>query len=57
MGLFAQSSGVLPPVSDVGARKITTSEGIWSDASHPVQRAWIEVDVAGSGPTCVFRQV
>jgi aerobic-type carbon monoxide dehydrogenase small subunit (CoxS/CutS family) len=30
------------PVSAVGARKITTIEGVSADGSHPVQRAWIE---------------
>jgi aerobic-type carbon monoxide dehydrogenase small subunit (CoxS/CutS family) len=37
------------PVSAVGARKITTIEGISSDGSHPVQRAWTEVDVVQCG--------
>jgi aerobic-type carbon monoxide dehydrogenase small subunit (CoxS/CutS family) len=37
------------PVSAVGARKITTIEGISSDGSHPVQRAWVEADVVQCG--------
>jgi isoquinoline 1-oxidoreductase alpha subunit len=37
------------PVSAVGGRKITTIEGISSDGSHPVQRAWIEADVVQCG--------
>jgi isoquinoline 1-oxidoreductase subunit alpha len=37
------------PVSAVGARKVTTIEGISSDGSHPVQRAWIEADVVQCG--------
>src|SRR6058998_4261321 len=37
------------PVSAVGARKITTIEGISSDGAHPVQRAWIEADVVQCG--------
>jgi isoquinoline 1-oxidoreductase alpha subunit len=37
------------PVSSVGARKITTIEGISSDGSHPVQRAWVETDVVQCG--------
>ena len=37
------------PVSSVGARKITTIEGISSDGSHPVQRAWVEADVVQCG--------
>ncbi|XXT14787.1 (2Fe-2S)-binding protein [Sorangium sp. So ce429] len=37
------------PVSSVGARKVTTIEGLSSDASHPVQRAWAEADVVQCG--------
>jgi aerobic-type carbon monoxide dehydrogenase small subunit (CoxS/CutS family) len=37
------------PVSSVGARKITTIEGLSSDGSHPVQRAWAEADVVQCG--------
>jgi len=37
------------PVSAVGPRKITTIEGISSDGSHPVQRAWLEADVVQCG--------
>ncbi|WP_394842106.1 (2Fe-2S)-binding protein [Pendulispora brunnea] len=37
------------PVSAVGGRKITTIEGISSDGSHPVQRAWVEADVVQCG--------
>jgi isoquinoline 1-oxidoreductase alpha subunit len=37
------------PVSAVGARKITTIEGLSSDGSHPVQRAWAEADVVQCG--------
>src|SRR5215470_13512404 len=37
------------PASAVGARKITTIEGLSSDGSHPVQRAWIEADVVQCG--------
>jgi aerobic-type carbon monoxide dehydrogenase small subunit (CoxS/CutS family) len=37
------------PVSSVGARKVTTIEGISPDASHPVQRAWAEADVVQCG--------
>ncbi|MGE5185312.1 MAG: (2Fe-2S)-binding protein [Acidobacteriota bacterium] len=37
------------PVSSVGARKITTIEGVSSDGSHPVQRAWAEADVVQCG--------
>lgn len=37
------------PVSSVGTRKITTIEGLSSDGSHPVQRAWAEADVVQCG--------
>lgn len=37
------------PVSTVGAGKVTTIEGISSDGSHPVQRAWAEADVVQCG--------
>jgi isoquinoline 1-oxidoreductase alpha subunit len=40
------------PVSAVGARKVTTIEGLSPDASHPVQKAWIELDV----PQCGYCQ-
>jgi isoquinoline 1-oxidoreductase alpha subunit len=37
------------PVSSVGARKVTTIEGISADGTHPVQRAWTEADVVQCG--------
>lgn len=37
------------PVSSVGARKVTTIEGLSADGSHPVQRAWAEADVVQCG--------
>jgi isoquinoline 1-oxidoreductase alpha subunit len=37
------------PVSTVGARKVTTIEGLSPDGSHPVQRAWTEADVVQCG--------
>ncbi len=37
------------PVSEAAGKKITTIEGLSSDASHPVQRAWLEIDVAQCG--------
>ena len=40
------------PVSAVGAKKITTIEGLSPDRSHPVQQAWIELDV----PQCGYCQ-
>ncbi len=37
------------PVGAVGGRKITTIEGLSADGSHPVQRAWAELDVVQCG--------
>ena len=37
------------PVSEVGARRVTTIEGLSPDGSHPVQRAWLAEDVAQCG--------
>lgn len=40
------------PVSAVGDNEITTIEGLSADGSHPVQRAWLEIDV----PQCGYCQ-
>ncbi len=40
------------PASAVGARKITTIEGLSKNGDHPVQRAWIAEDV----PQCGYCQ-
>jgi aerobic-type carbon monoxide dehydrogenase small subunit (CoxS/CutS family) len=40
------------PVSSVGARAITTIEGLSADGTHPVQKAWIAEEV----PQCGFCQ-
>ena len=40
------------PVGAVAAKKITTIEGLSTDRSHPVQKAWIELDV----PQCGYCQ-
>jgi aerobic-type carbon monoxide dehydrogenase small subunit (CoxS/CutS family) len=40
------------PVSSVGDRPITTIEGLSKDRSHPVQQAWIDLDV----PQCGYCQ-
>jgi isoquinoline 1-oxidoreductase alpha subunit len=40
------------PVSAIAGRKITTIEGLSKDRSHPVQQAWIELDV----PQCGYCQ-
>jgi len=37
------------PVSSVGARKVRTIEGLSTDGSHPVQRAWAQADVVQCG--------
>ena len=37
------------PVSEVGAAAITTIEGLSVDGTHPVQRAWLEIDVPQCG--------
>ncbi len=39
-------------VSTVAGREVTTIEGLSPDGTHPVQRAWIEVDV----PQCGYCQ-
>ncbi len=40
------------PVSAVGTRKIMTIEGLSADATHPVQQAWMALDV----PQCGYCQ-
>jgi isoquinoline 1-oxidoreductase alpha subunit len=40
------------PVSSIGAKKITTIEGLSRDRSHPVQRVWIAEQV----PQCGYCQ-
>jgi isoquinoline 1-oxidoreductase alpha subunit len=40
------------PVSAVAGKRVTTIEGLSADSSHPVQRAWIELDV----PQCGYCQ-
>ena len=42
----------MTPVSGATSFNITTIEGLSSDASHPVQKAWIEEDV----PQCGYCQ-
>jgi isoquinoline 1-oxidoreductase alpha subunit len=37
------------PVGAIGARKITTIEGLAANGDHPVQRAWAELDVVQCG--------
>jgi isoquinoline 1-oxidoreductase alpha subunit len=40
------------PVSALAGRKVTTIEGLSEDASHPLQKAWLEVGV----PQCGYCQ-
>ena len=37
------------PVSSVGSKAITTIEGLSANGEHPVQKAWLEHDVAQCG--------
>ncbi|HEY1764116.1 MAG TPA: (2Fe-2S)-binding protein [Opitutaceae bacterium] len=39
----------LTPVSVVGASSVVTIEGLSPDGSHPLQKAWCELDVAQCG--------
>ena len=39
----------MTPAGAVGAAKVTTIEGLSPDGSHPVQRAWAELDVVQCG--------
>lgn len=48
----APARSCVMPLSSVEGRKITTIEGLSSDRSHAVQRAWLEVDV----PQCGYCQ-
>src|SRR2546423_14634464 len=36
-------------ISQVNGKQITTIEGLSTDGSHPLQKAWLEVDVPQSG--------
>jgi isoquinoline 1-oxidoreductase alpha subunit len=40
------------PLSRVEGKQVTTIEGLSPDSSHPLQRAWIEIDV----PQCGYCQ-
>jgi aerobic-type carbon monoxide dehydrogenase small subunit (CoxS/CutS family) len=40
------------PASALNGRKVTTIEGLSADASHPLQKAWQELDV----PQCGYCQ-
>ncbi len=40
------------PIETVGNREVTTIEGLSADGTHPLQQAWIELDV----PQCGYCQ-
>ena len=40
------------PISSVAGKKVTTIEGLSADGSHPLQKAWHELDV----PQCGYCQ-
>jgi aerobic-type carbon monoxide dehydrogenase small subunit (CoxS/CutS family) len=42
----------ITPIASVGARTVTTIEGLSADATHPVQQAWLANDV----PQCGYCQ-
>lgn len=42
----------ITPISAVAGKKITTIEGLSADGRHPVQQAWVEIDV----PQCGYCQ-
>ncbi len=44
--------GCQTPISTVGAKRVTTIEGLSAAASHPLQKAWVELDV----PQCGYCQ-
>jgi isoquinoline 1-oxidoreductase alpha subunit len=42
----------ITPVSAIGTKKVSTVESLPSDGSHPLQKAWMELDV----PQCGYCQ-
>ena len=48
----APTRSCITPAESVAGKSITTIEGLSSDRSHPVQQAWIELDV----PQCGYCQ-
>ena len=45
----APKRSCVTPVSTAVGKEITTIEGLSADATHPVQRAWAELDVVQCG--------
>jgi aerobic-type carbon monoxide dehydrogenase small subunit (CoxS/CutS family) len=37
------------PIAEVNGKQITTIEGLSANGTHPLQKAWVEVDVAQCG--------
>jgi isoquinoline 1-oxidoreductase alpha subunit len=48
----AAARSCITPISTVAGKKITTIEGLSTDGSHPVQQAWMDLDV----PQCGYCQ-
>ncbi|HWK48490.1 MAG TPA: (2Fe-2S)-binding protein [Steroidobacter sp.] len=48
----APARACITPVESVAGRTITTIEGLSPDRSHPVQKAWMDIDV----PQCGYCQ-
>jgi aerobic-type carbon monoxide dehydrogenase small subunit (CoxS/CutS family) len=48
----APTRSCVTPVESVAGKSITTIEGLSGDRGHPVQRAWMEIDV----PQCGYCQ-
>ena len=48
----APTRSCITPVESVAGKAITTIEGLSPDRSHPVQKAWMEIDV----PQCGYCQ-
>jgi isoquinoline 1-oxidoreductase alpha subunit len=43
------AAACVTPLAAVGTRQVSTIEGLPADGSHPVQRAWIELNVVQCG--------
>jgi len=48
----APARSCILPINAVAGKSITTIEGLSADRSHPVQKAWMEIDV----PQCGYCQ-
>ena len=49
-GSPVRSCGI--PIASAAGRSVTTIEGLSADGSHPLQKAWVEIDV----PQCGYCQ-